>query len=235
MRLSEAEQNIKRDLAEKTLQPSDALWENIQQELDQKQYKPKPAYLWWKVGSVAAVLFLAFLAYQGFQSRPDINSGLVLKSKDFKNHTLTIKAGSVDIRVADNIPAIKETKLVQDQTEGTIEIPGSEIAINANPEATVKETLDDEVDKLLAEANNQLRLKKEDQQLVAEVNKLIDDVMSETEDPQQQSILEDMRATVLLAEVESEIELEKPPLLKFEIWDAIVSNFNQVKDKFTLN
>jgi hypothetical protein len=235
MKLSKAEHKIKRDFAERQIQPNSSLWNNIQQELDQEQSKPKTTYLWWKIGSVAALLCLVFLAYKSFQSRPDINSNLVLDSKKLKSNQVAITANPIGIKIAKTIPAIQKIQPRSNQFSN----PNKEVVVSAAKDETKKtpkkENLDYEVDRLLAKAKNQLKLKKEDQQLIAEVNKLIEDSMSQTEDPDQKQILEGMKAEILLAEVESEIELDKPPLLKFEIWDAIVSNFNHVKDKFALN
>lgn len=232
MRLSEAENKIKSDLAEKELQPSDALWENIQKELDQKQSKPKIAYLWWKVGSVAAVLCLAFLAYQGFQSTPEETTNVVLDTKPIKTKALELKAVNLNIQLVHNrLEDVRET------INHSIQVKESEVVIADTPvemEQVESMTPKDEAEMLLAIAQQQLKMKK-DQKLTAEVNRLIDLAMSETEDAQQKSILKDMKAMVLLAEVESEIELEKPPLLKDKIWNALVFNFNQMKNNIVIN
>lgn len=232
MRLSEAENKIKKDLAERVLQPGDALWENIQKELDQKQSKPKNAYLWWKVGSVAAVLCLAFLAYQGFQSTPENKINLVLDTKPIKTKVLDLKAENLNVQ------------LVHHPKEGVQKTVNRAIKPKENPVPTAETPSQvaeveytnpgDEAEMLLAIAQQQLKMKN-DEKLTAEVNRLIDMAMSETEDAQQKSILKDMKAMVLLAEVESEIELEKPPLLKDKIWDALVFNFNQMKNNIVLN
>ncbi len=231
MRLSEAENKIKKDFAESVLQPSDALWDNIQQELDQKQSKPKLVYLWWKVGSVAAVLCLAFLAYQGFQSSPIHIPEIVLESKSIQTKALDIKGENLNIQIAHSRLELKEssTQPVPPQKEMTdvVDVPAESPKVDNNPNL-------DEAEWLLAQAQQELKMRS-DQKLVAEVNQLLDDAMSKTEDLQQKSILQDLKATVLLAEVESEIELEKPPMLKVKIWDALVFNFNQVKNNIVLN
>jgi hypothetical protein len=232
MRLSEAEQKIKRDLAERALQPSDALWENIQKELDQKQSKSKPAYLWWKVGSVAAVLCLAFLAYQGFQSTTSVTiPDVVLDSKPIKTKTIDIKAEDLDVQIAYSRLEVKSSSTQpfssQEDIADVIDAPVQTPDVESIPQI-------DEAEMLLAMAQEELKMQN-DEKLVAEVNRLIEEAMSETDNVQQKAILKDMKATVLLAEVESEIELEKPPLLKDKIWDALVFNFNQVKSNIVLN
>jgi uncharacterized protein HemX len=232
MRLSEAENKIKRDLAGRALQPSDALWENIQKELDQKQSKPKIAYLWWKLGSVAAVLCLAFFAYQGFQSRTDRATNLVIDSKPIKTKAFDIKAENLNIQLV-HYPV----EQIQKTVNRTIQPKENPVlVVETSTQTTEVENTNpgDEAEMLLAIAQQQLKMQN-DEKLTAEVNKLIDQAMSETEDAQQKSILKDMKATVLLAEVESEIELEKPPLLKDKIWDALVFNFNQMKNNIVLN
>jgi hypothetical protein len=231
MRLSEAENKIKKDLAESVLQPSDALWDNIQQELDQKQSKPKLVYLWWKIGSVAAVLCLAFLAYQGFQSSTINIPEIVLESKPIQTKALDIKGENLNIQIAHSRLELKEssTQSVPPQKEMTdvVDVPAESPRVDNTPNL-------DEAEWLLAQAQQELKIRS-DQKLVAEVNQLLDDAMAKTEDLQQKSILQDLKATVLLAEVESEIELEKPPMLKVKIWDALVFNFNQVKNNIVLN
>jgi len=231
MRLSEAENKIKKDLAERTLQPSDALWDNIQQELDQKQSKPKIAYLWWKVGSVAAVLCLALLAYQGFHSTSITMVDVVLDSKPVKIKEGDIKAEDFEIKVVHRPLEVQslsaQNPTFQEELAIVVKAPVKTPEVESTQEV-------DEAEMLLAIAQEELKKQKE-KKLVAEVNSLLEDAISETEDIQQKNILQNMKAEVLLAQVESEIELEKPPLLKFEIWDAIVSNFNEVKGKFALN
>lgn len=230
MKLSKAEHKIKKKFAEKELQPSANLWNAIQQELDQKESKPKVKYLWWKLGSVAAVFCLAFLAYQGFQKESQSEDGIAISSKPAQAHSIELKAKNIDFTLATNVPVLYEKPSILKAPENSLAITAKTLETSPN-----SININDEVDQLLAQARKDLSEEDKEAIFNSEVDKLLEEAMASTDDVQQKNIIKNMKARLLLAEIETEIELEKPPLLKDKIWEAVVSNLNDLKSSLVLN
>lgn len=233
MKLSQTEHNIKKQLADREIEPSAKLWDNIQSELDNEQ-KSKHKVFWLRLAGLAAVLCLCFLAYQGVQNTREAIPSLVLDHKEHIEQPIEFNTQTIDHVASPQYKTI------------TIELTGNESIEESktkSPESSKEElvtgqhssSIEDEVESLLQDANQNLRKAEQEKILMAEVENLLDQAIENTQDKEQQHILKSMQAHLLLAEVESEIELTKPPNLKDKIWEAIVSNFNDIKSSVVLN
>jgi|GEM_PF-4973298 len=233
MKLSQTEHNIKEQLADREIQPSAKLWDNIQSELEREQ-KPKPKVLWIRLAGVAAVLSLCFLAYKGLLQTRKTIPALVLEQKEHIEYPIEFNTQTIDyVAIPQNNNAIvesSETYIIEDSKPSLPESSNQDLVADQN-----SSTIEDEVEALLEDANQNLTKAEQDKLLMAEVENLLDQAIENTQDKEQQRILESMQAQLLLAEVESEIELTKPPNLKDKIWEAIVSNYNDIKDSVVLN
>ncbi len=230
MKLSQTEHKIKKDLAQREVAPSQNIWENIEQELD-KNAKPKKQKTWLKYASIAAVLCVGFLVYQGLQTRTTNSSQLVLESKSVIEKELQLKLNTAKISYV----ASPQTIRVEDVSMGKSKALKNKIQTQNTQPKKVKPSIDIEVDNLLSQAQNTLVKAEKEKQLLNEVNSLLADAMQQTQDEEQKKILQNLQATTLLAEVEAEIELQKPKNLKDKIWEALVSNLNDIKQAVVLN
>jgi ribosomal protein S3AE len=233
MKLSQTEHKIKKSLANREIQPSAKLWDNIQSELDKDQ-KPKSKVLWFRLAGVAAVLCLCFLAYQGFQNTRETLPTLVLKQKGTIAQPLKFNTQNIDYLV---LPKPNEiaNNFTTTQVEQEPKTEVKETLIETSVANQSSSTIEDEVESLLQNANQKLAKVEQEKLLIAEVDNLLNEAIENTQDTEQQTILKSMQARLLLAEVESEIELTKPPNLKDKIWEAIVSNYNDLKSSVALN
>jgi hypothetical protein len=229
MRLSPTEHKIKKDLAEREIQPSKDLWDNIQLDLD-KAEKPKLKYLWVKIGSLVAVLCLALLAYQNFHTTPENLPILSLESKPAIKNNIVFKP--VEMAVVETTTS----KNIQPEVKSSPQVTVEQKNKNATEtgETLVSNIDDNEAENLSNLAVQDVETKKE-QHLINEVDSLLAQAMASTEDTEQKNIINDMRAALLLAEVESDIQLEKPKHLKDKIWEALVSNLNDFTNSVVLN
>jgi DNA-binding transcriptional regulator of glucitol operon len=233
MKLSQTEHKIKKNLSDREIQPSAELWDNIQSELDKSQ-KPKSKVLWFRLAGVAALLCLCFLAYQGFQNTRETIPTLVLQQKEAIEQPIEFNTQTIDYVVLTKPDEI-EDNLVTTQKEDE---PKAEIQETITEVLVVNQnniTIEDEVQSLLQNAKKNLAKKEQEKLLIAEVDNLLNEAIENTQDPDQENILKSMKARLLLAEVESEIELSKPPNLKDKIWEAIVSNYNDLKSSVAIN
>ena len=225
-----SEQHIKKQLGQREIEPSKSVWDNIQKELDQNQ-KPKKPIVWLKYASIAAVLAVCFFAYQTFKPVDNQTPIIVLDSKPVITKPVEFQSIKLDY-VAQPLVIKNETKnnFVQNQTKVDKQ------KTNENSEIEIAETpIDDEAENLLQLANIELEKVEQERRLTEEVNTLLAQAIEDTDDIEQKEILQNLEATVLLAEAESEIELEKPHNLKDKIWEAFVTNLNGIKRTVALN
>lgn len=228
MRLSNSEYKIKRQLGQKEIASQDYLWENIQKELDKNQ-KRKPSNIWVKYASVAAVLCIGFLSYQIFKPTNNPSENLVLESKSLISNPLIFKAEKANYVYYPQTINKKSDNNLTKQTKIT-ERPKSKVQIDI-----VEQPIEDEVENLFQLAMIEIDKDEQEQQLIKEVNQLLAHAIKDTKDIEQKAILQNLEASVLLAEVESEIDLQKPQNLKDKIWEALVTNFNDLKHSIALN
>lgn len=227
---SSSEQHIKKQLGQREIEPKKNVWDKIQKELDQNQ-KPKERMAWFKYAGIAAVLAIGFLVYQNFKTVDNQTPIIVLDSKSLIVEPLEFKPVKLEY-VAQPFVIKNETKnnLAQNQIKVNKQKP------NVGSEIEVAETnIDDEAENFLQLANNELEKVELEHQLNEEVNTLLAQAIEDTDDIEQKEILKNLEATVLLAEVESKIELEKPHNLKDKIWEAFVTNLNDLKRSVALN
>lgn len=228
MKISKTERHIKKHLAESNITPSQNMWDSIEQELD-KTSKPKNNRGWLKYAGIAAVFCVGFLVYQLSQPNIGVPSLIVLDSKPIIENEIQLSTTPVDY-VAVPLPIKKEIKLKVEPE--TYQAPKQFEKTAADNKIV---TLDSETDILLSQAQTALAEAEKEKELLNEVNSLLADAVKQTQDEDQKQILQNMQATILLAEAEADIELQKPPNLKTKIWDALVSNFNDFKDTVVLN
>jgi hypothetical protein len=233
MKLSQTEHNIKKQLADSKIQPSAKLWDNIQGELD-KENKTSSKGLWYKLSAVAAVLCLCFLAYQGFQNTREIMPTLVLDQKNVIEEPIKFEYKTIDYVVfpADKEAKVKPSSIVE--IDEPITVKQNSFAQEELANEDIK-NIDNEIESLLQDANKNLTQEDQDRLIIAEVENLLDQAIDNTKDGEQKDILKSMQARLLLAEVEADIELMKPPNLKDKIWEAIVSNYTDMKNSVVLN
>jgi len=234
MKLSQTEHNIKKNLADREIEPSAALWERIQGELDERETSNSNKGLWFKLSAVAAVLCLCFLAYQGFHNTRETIPTLVLQQKGTIEQSIEFNTQTIDYVVVPKLKKINN-KLITAQLSEELEteLPqASEEVLVVDQSST---PIEDEVQALLQNANRKLSKTEQDKVLMVEVDNLLDQAIGNTQDVEQQEILKSMQARLLLAEVEADIELTKPPNLKDKIWEAIVSNYSDLKNSVVLN
>ena len=236
MKLSQAEYNIKKSLALKEIKPSAKLWENIQSELE-TQEEPKKKLLWFKYASIAAVLCIGFFVFKSLQSTKPIMPNIVLESDPIiKNQIHFNTPDATPVAVVNQVN--KEKTVITTQNSISIEMTQDkpvEDKINLIVKTETVNILDNEVDALINLANSNLETQHVEQELVTEVENLLNNAIKATQDIEQKTILKNMNASLLLAEVEADIQLEKPHNLKDKIWEALVSNFNDIKDSVVYN
>ena len=225
-----SEQHIKKQLGQREIEPSKTIWDNIQNELDQNQ-KPKKPIVWLKYAGIAAVLAIGFLVFQTFNPVGNQTPIIVLDSKSVITKPVIFEPIKLDYvaqpRVIKNET---ENNLVQNQ----IKVDKQKSVVNSEIEVA-ENSIDDETENLLQLANIELEKVEQERKLTKEVNTLLAQAIEDTDDIEQKEILQNLEATVLLAEVESEIDLEKPHNLKDKIWEAFVTNLNDLKRSVALN
>lgn len=264
MKLSPSEHKIKESLEQREIMPSKNLWDNIQQELD-KEAEPRKKYIWYRVASVAAILCLAFLAYQGLTKSDSPVEKVVIENdsntkapennevKPIHNNQLVMEpvqdqSGLEDNAIANqNVdekskpkpanpkPENKSTYVAITTTEETSIQSGADRSTTPSEEQIATSTLDAEIDALLAEAALSLEEKSRQKSLEDEVNNLLNNAIAQTDDEEQKQLLNTLSADLLLAEAEHQIDLQKPPKFKDKVWDALVANFNDIKQDFAFN
>ncbi|MGX1023651.1 hypothetical protein [Psychroflexus sp. MBR-150] len=224
MKISQTEHKIKNKLSQREITPSQNLWDNIEQELD-KTSKSKSNKIWLKYVSIVAVLCVGVFVYQGLKPETGKSTQLVLKSKPVieKEKQLKLNTTSLSYVASPSTIQTKNTLKFNNETSKNKTQVKNSIAEDKKPSIEV------EVDNLLSQAQNALTKSEKEKQLIDEVNILLAEAMQQTQDKDQQQILQDLKATALLAEIEAEIELQKPPNLKDRIWTALVSNLNNIK------
>ncbi|RRO25149.1 hypothetical protein [Flavobacteriaceae bacterium 14752] len=231
MKISQTEHNIKKDLAQRELQPSQNLWDDIEQELD-KSTNPQKQKLWLKYVSIAAVLCIGIFVYQGLNSETVNPTQLVLESKPIIEQDIQLKLTPTTFSSYVASPSTVQTKNISNVEAQVIEnyVPIKNTIVDEE-----KPSIDIEVNNLLSQAQNTLAEAEKEKQLRNEVNALLANAIQQTQDEEQKQILQNLQATTLLAEIEAEIELQKPQKLKDKIWEALVSNLNDIKQVVALN
>lgn len=232
MKLSHNEHNIKKQLADREIQPSAELWNNIQTELDKEQ-ESNSKVLWMRLAGIAAVLCVGFLAYQGFQNTREALPVLVLDQKEKIEQPTEFQVQTIDYVAAPaTISALKKIVVTD---EKSIENNAPQYSKETAVVSEISNSIDTEVESLIEKANTRLAEAEQEKLLITEVDNLLDQAIENTQDIEQQNILKSMQAQLLLAEVEADIDLVKPPNLKDKIWDAIVSNYTDLKNSVVLN
>ena len=225
-----SEQHIKKQLGQREIEPSKTIWDNIQKELDQNQ-KPKKRNVWLKYAGIAAVLAIGFLVYQTFKPVDIQTPIIVLDSKSVITKPVEFKSVKLDyVAQPQVIESVSKGNLVQNK----IKVDKQKTVINPEIEI-VENSIDDEAETLLQLANIKLKKAEQERRLTKEVNTLLAQAIEDTDDIEQKEILKNLEATVLLAEVEHEIKLEKPQNLKDKIWEAFVTNLNDLRRSVALN
>ncbi|NBC57082.1 MAG: hypothetical protein GVY05_02195 [Bacteroidetes bacterium] len=230
MKISQTEHKIKKELAQRKLTPSQNLWDNIEQELD-KTSKPKKQKFWLKYASIAAIICIGFLVYQGLKSDRTNSTQMVLESKPIIDNNIELEFKTSTISYVASTPEIQNKTISNVNTR----IVENNVTVKNTIVNEEKPSIDTEVENLLSQAQNALAKAEKEKQLRKEVNALLAEAMKQTQDKEQKQILQNMQATILLAEVEAEIELQKPKNLKDKIWEALVSNLNDIKEVVALN
>jgi len=230
MKRSPTEYKIKKHLSQREVEPDKRIWDNIQKALDEN-HKPNNAKLWFRYAGIAAMLCIGFLAYQIFTPFNAPSTNLVLDSKPVLTNPITFNSVKMNyLANPENIQIEFKNKLTQNpiNTDKPIQKLKTETE-------TAKASIDDETESLLQLANLELEKAEQERQLTQEVNALLAQAIENTQDEDQKEILQTLEASVLLAEVESEIQLEKPQNLKDKIWEALVSNLNDIKRSVVSN
>ncbi len=233
MSLSQSEYNIKSTLEKREIAPSKTLWDNIQLELEKEQ-KPKKSYLWYKVASAAAVLCIVFLIYRGLTGTRAITEQFVIQSQPAEITPMKIETQTILNPIAVQIPEVKEPKTIstkQNRIKTKVEVAETvnQNDIAQNEMNTILETQPKEIisEAITAEEQNVL--------LTQEVNALLEIAMKNTTDTEQKKALLRLEASLLLAEAEDDILFEKPKGFEDKIWEAIVANFNDIKNNIIPN
>ena len=231
MRLSQSEHNIKQSLEQREITPSKSLWDNIQQELD-NQDKPKKKYIWYRVASIAAVLCLAFLAYQGLTRTDSPAENYVIESQPIITAPVNLDAEILTTRVAKE-PVINAS-LIEPADAASTEV--ASVRKEKTAPVDKQNTLDgNEVEELLAIAEAQALAETNNIQLEDEVNALLASVTNQKTTKEQKQILNTISAELLLAEVEGEIDPKKSIKFKDKVWGVLVANFNDMKQDLAFN
>jgi len=232
MRLSQSEHKIKQRLEQREITPSKNLWDNIQQDLDNNA-KPKKKDIWYyRVASIAAVLCLSLLAYQGLTTTDSPVERYVIESKPIIKTPVNIEVESLTTPIAK--APVKE-RLTAPSAEHSSGKTPSEVDVKMASVGKALPTLDSEVEELLAIAEAQASNEAKQSQLEDEINSLLAKVASQNKNENQKKQGNTTSADLLLAEIEGEIDATKPPKFKDKVWSVLVANYNDMKQDFALN
>jgi hypothetical protein len=228
MSFSPSEHHIKKSLESRQIAPSKNLWDNIEQELD-KASQPKKPVLWFRITAVAAVLCLIFLVYQGLKGTRDITPQFVIQSEPAQVSPITIESEMIK-----NVIALQPLDVeASTNTKTTAALINKNVEINEDVD---KNSLAEKDSKTQIETSSKVdKPVDQDVLLTNEVNALLAIAMENTTDPKQKEALIKLEASLLLAEAESDVRFEKPKEFEDKIWDAIVSNFQDIKKGLNLN
>lgn len=231
MKLSNSEYKFKSQLAQNEIEPENYVWDNIQKELEQNRRR-KISKIWFKYAGIAAILCISFLMYQILMPVDMQYKNVVLDSKPLM--TKPIKFNSI------RLGYVAHPKTYKIEPDNNLADNHIQQVDNQKPNQSLQievteNSIDDETESLLQLAHSQLQRTEQERQLIQEVNTLLAQAIKNTQDVEQKGILQNLEAKVLLAEVESEIKLQKPQNLKDKIWDALVTNLNDLKNTIALN
>ncbi len=107
--------------------PDERVWESIEQSLDQRRKKRRVIPLWWKLGGVAAVLAIAILAINPFESSvdaedavTDIENPVIPEQKDDTQETMP---ADFDETINNNNAVAEEDNTDRSETESRLNDP----------------------------------------------------------------------------------------------------------------
>ena len=107
--------------------PDERVWESIEQSLDQRRKKRRVIPLWWKLGGVAAVLAIAILAINPFESSvdaedavTDIENPVIPEQKDDTKETIP---ADFDETISNSNAVVEEDDTDRTETESRLDDP----------------------------------------------------------------------------------------------------------------
>lgn len=230
MKLSNSEYKFKSQSARNEIEPENYVWDNIKKELEQNR-KRKISKIWFKYAGIAAILCIGFLMYQILTPVDMQYKYLILDSKPLMIKPIKFKPVRLGYIAH---PKSFKTETDNNLADNQIQVDNKKPNQNLQIEVT-EDSIDDETENLLQLAHSQIQRAEQERQLIQEVNTLLAQAIKNTQDVEQKRILQNLEARVLLAEVESEIKLQKPQNLKDKIWNVLVTNLNDLKNTIALN
>ena len=224
MEQNKFDEQIKKALESRSLQPSNNAWEKLSNRLDKTNKKPNKAY--WYIGVAASVVGLLFFAVQFYNTKPVepviVNTPTV---KQVENTQVAVEDSITSKAVLKTIQPVENFKenLTENDIETKVVLSEKQIVTNEINQETLtfeeqkikdlvakvedlkaqnKEVTNADIDALLLEAQKEIRFKK----LIDKNTGIVD-------------------ANTLLEEVETDLDQS----FRSKVFDAIKASFGTVK------
>ncbi|MGO1751672.1 MAG: hypothetical protein ACTHYV_04185 [Psychroflexus sp.] len=215
--MKDLEKNIRSQMEEREIQPSDHAWFKVVEELDQPQKKPyRKLYF---IGGLAVGLILFF----GIYFLSDIQSNQI----EIQNQNNFVE------KQTQNLPKQTQLPLIESQGVSFVKIPKQNISIYRIASSKMQafsnsQKISNYAETLLSQVETEIQA--ENMSPIDEVEILLAEAQSKLKTSEDQKIIAEISAEELLAEVNADIEDES---FRTKVWFAIKEKFKEAKSALT--
>lgn len=215
--MKDLEKNIRRQMEEREIQPSDHAWFKVTEELDQPQKKSYPKLYF--IGGLAA----GFILFFGFYLFSDLQSNQI----EIHNQNNIVE------KEITNFPKQTQPLLLESQGVSFMKIPKQNISIHRlasskTHSSSSSQKISDYAETLLSRVETEI--KAEEISPIDEIEILLAEAQAKLESSEDQKIIAEISAEELLADVNADIENES---FRAKVWYAIKEKFKEAKSALT--